>query len=218
MNNIHRVTSRVLVNADVLTQRTTFDWLLRLREKNEGAFQLHTTRAVAEQALSTPAALRSRVAWAQMRDRLAKSMAALDEVVPDDDAKNPGGRGVVRSAARATAADVVLTDDSGTALEADMFEDEFDVISPDDFFVLITESNQESLSAVVDEQVAYWRGRGPDRGESAVQLDDSLREAGCPKFAARVLWALQLRRRQRLGQFGRFAFGAGREWSGPHGF
>lgn len=55
----------------------------------------------------------------------------------------------------------------------------YEIITADDFFILVVDSNPASLSAVIAQQLAYW-------GRDEKALDQALAGANCPEFAKSV--------------------------------
>ena len=181
---------RVLVDANVLVSRTTLDWLHFLREYNEGMFQLHITDDIQAEAIHALRRNHPRADGGVIRDRVEKISGIMDEVLPDF----PGtlrftGKDEhdyhVHAAAVEGRADLVLTYNAPSDITTTPDDEHYDGISPDDFFVLVTDSNPRCLLPIVKTQFDYWSTRS-----GHAQLDDALRKAGCPEFAARVRSAL----------------------------
>lgn len=68
----------------------------------------------------------------------------------------------------------------------------YEVITPDEFFLLIDDCAPDLVQAVIGEQIHHLTQRG-----RRVELPERLQGAGCPHFAERVL--RHLRRRALLG-------------------
>ncbi len=68
----------------------------------------------------------------------------------------------------------------------------YEVVSPDEFFVLVDDVAPRVVYAVVGEQISHWMRKSRD-----VDLVGTLQRAGCPDFAARVFG--HLRRRAMVG-------------------
>lgn len=182
------MTQRVFVDADVLVSRTLRDWVCLLRQKTVSTFQLHSTEDVLAEALSKVRDRNPRFEGgviAQMADGIR---GVLDEMVRDfpSDTPYPGtdeGDYHVHAAAVASGADILLTCDTGL-LEMDGADDfAYEAYHPDDFFVLVDDSDEEAVKAVIREQLPYWTKR---RNDGDAGLVEALIAAGCPNFAARV--------------------------------
>ncbi len=184
------MTRRVLVDANVLVSRTTLDWLHFLRESNEGMFQLYLTPDIQAEAVHALRRRHPRRDGGAIWDRVEKITGVMDEVLSDF----PGTLAFtgedkhdyhVHAAAVTGRADLVLTDNSPADITTTPDDEHYDVISPDDFFILTTDSNPHCLLPIVKTQFRYWSQK-----PGHAQLDDALRRAGCPEFAQRVRWAL----------------------------
>ena len=180
---------RVFIDANVLYSRTLRDWTLLLRLTGAGGmFQLHSTHDVIAEAMyhlrkSNPLA-RGKVLH-EVRTRIEQS---LDEVVEDFDPKItfPGSDihdRHVHAAAVACRADKLLTCDKGFLGLTDEVRDQLDyeIYSPDEFFLLIDDSNPMLVREVTEVQRAYWATQKRSGG-----LENALIKAGCPEFAAKV--------------------------------
>ncbi|MFB1427003.1 MAG: hypothetical protein DI613_17740 [Kocuria rhizophila] len=184
------MTRRVLVDANVLVSRTTLDWLHFLREFNEGMFQLHITQDIQAEAIRALRRIHPRREGGAIRDRVEKISEVMDEMVDDFPGTLPftgedEGDYHVHAAAVAGRADLVLTFNAATDLTTTPDEEHYDVITPDDFFVLVTDSNPRCLLPIVRAQFRYWSTK-----PGHAQLDEALHRAGCPEFAQRVRQAL----------------------------
>ncbi|MDO5633478.1 MAG: helix-turn-helix domain-containing protein [Micrococcus sp.] len=126
-----------------------------------------------------------------IRDRVEKLTHVMDEVIGDLTGDLPfSGTDAhdypVHAAAVAGRADRVLTEYRATNFTTTPNEEYYEVIKPDDFFMLVTDSNPDCLLPITKIQFDYWSSRA--RG---AQLDEALRQAQCPQFAGRVLDALR---------------------------
>lgn len=182
------MTQRVFVDADVLVSKTLRDWVCLLRQKTVSTFQLHSTEDVLAEALSKVRDHNPRFEGgviAQMADGIR---GVLDEMVRDfpSDTPYPGvdeGDYHVHAAAVASGADILLTCDTGLLVMEGSDEFDYEAYHPDDFFVLVDDSDEEAVKTVIREQLAYWMKRR-DGGDAG--LVEALVSAGCPNFAARV--------------------------------
>lgn len=186
------MTRRVLVDANVLVSRTTMDWLHFLREFNEGMFQLHITHDIQAEAIHALRRRHPKRPGGAIADRLKKISMIVDEVVEDFPGELPfTGADAddyhVHAAAVAGRADLVLTSNSPNDITTTPDDEHYDIITPDDFFILVTDSNPRCLLPIVKAQFAYW-----SKKPGHAQLDEALTKAGCSAFAQRVRATLGL--------------------------
>jgi hypothetical protein len=86
----------------------------------------------------------------------------------------------VHAAAVAAGAAFLLSDDRGFArMESD--ELPYEVITADQFFVLVDDSTPHFVAAATQNQINYWTSR-----KKKADLEEHLIAAGCPVFATRV--------------------------------
>ncbi len=124
----------------------------------------------------------------RMGDIRRAIVQSLDEMIEDYDPAipfpgNDADDRHLHAAAVAGHVDILLTDDLGfhDLLEGDAAKLPYEILHPDDFFVLFDDSAPRVTMRVVDEQRAYWAKKQFHMG-----LADALRGAGCPRFADRV--------------------------------
>lgn len=86
----------------------------------------------------------------------------------------------VHAAAVASGAGFLITDDKGFARMASD-ETPYEVISADDFFVLVDDSHPHLIAEATRNQIEYWLSR-----KQKALLADHLIKAGCPMFAERI--------------------------------
>ena len=175
----------VFVDATVLVTRSTRDWLLHVRSvSNRGMYVIACSRDVVIEALNT---LRNQnPTWsgaqtAALHDGFLKAFDIVDDFdaeIPYD-GTDPHDRHV-HAAAIASGAGFLLTDDKGFRRMANDGTP-YEVISADDFFVLIDDSNPHLIAEATRNQVDYWTSRN-----QKAQLAEHLTAAGCPLFAERV--------------------------------
>ena len=182
---------RVLVDANVLFPKTTRDWL-SLLYGNGGNRMLHVfwTEDILTEVLYRLRRKHPSMDGGSLRDVHDKIVATFEvgrvedynpaTFVPDLADQNDAH---VKAAAVACQADILLTCDKGFTNSTD---DLFEVYHPDDFFLLVADSNPSLVEQVVRLQVNYWRGKS---GEA--DLPRALRNADCPQFAERVREILQ---------------------------
>lgn len=177
---------RVFVDANVLASRTCRDWLFMLRNANEGMFQLHTTYDVLAEAVRAMRKKHPRLHGMVVEDLKVKCEAFIDEVSNDFSGDLPfTGEDIddyhIHAAAVSSNADMLLTSNSSKDFTSDPDSKCYEVFTPDDFFILIADSNPECMFAVTLEQFEYW---GNIKGSKP--LDKALANSGCPNFAKRV--------------------------------
>lgn len=186
---------RVFVDANVFYSRTLLDWMYHLREANEGMFQLHTTEDVFAEVLANMRKKNPTAPGHVTRHRLDLMKLCVDEVVQTfpGDLEFTGTDSNdyhVHAAAIEGRSDLILTCDNPTNITTTPETQPYELITPDDFFVLIVDSAPGCLLPIVREQFDYWKMKPRYR-----QLDDALSRAGCQNFASQVRSALS-----RLGQ------------------
>lgn len=179
----------VLVDANVLRSRTLRDWLFLLREHSDGSlFTVHATEDIVAEVVYTMRRdkpdLPGRVTK-QLHDLI---MRCLDDVVSDYtvDGSFEGADendAHVHAAALACEAGLLLTADKGFTAVPEHVDDTlpYEVHTPDSFFTLVDDSAPLAVRTVTERQAAFWSGRQDGR-----PLVDALRDADCPRFAARV--------------------------------
>lgn len=174
---------RVFVDANVLYSRTQRDWLALIYLQGEQSpYEVYWSEDVLAEVASH---LRRRhPLWsgrkiATFRDRIAGTfevgrvtdfeVAAVDSVTDEHDLH-------VHAAAVSCSTDIVLTSNVRDFVGVE----DYDVLTPDELFVLVDDSAPDAVRAAAAAQADY-RGR---RGTA--DLAESLVGAGCPRFAERV--------------------------------
>ncbi|WP_315583249.1 PIN domain-containing protein [Actinomyces viscosus] len=179
-------TQRVFVDANILFSKTLMDWLFLLRRDNSGMFQLISTHDVFSEVLynmrkenpGAPGWLISR-RYHIMKDN-------MDDIVEDFpsglDFSGTDERDYhVHAAATSRGADFILTQNKLSDFTSDPDNEVYEIITPDDFYTLVADSNPSCLLPIVKEQLTYWRTKPNQR-----QLDDALLHAGCATFSGRI--------------------------------
>lgn len=184
------MTQRVLVDANIFVRRTLLDWLFHLRNSNQGMFQFHTTEDILAEAMSAYRNINPLEGGDLIRQRMKKISACMDEVITDFPRELPftgkdDGDYHVHAAAIAARSDLILSADAPEHFTTAPDEEQYEVITPDEFFLLIIDSNPDCLDIVTRAQFTYWKDH--DGG----QLDDYPRKSGCPQFAELVSGALR---------------------------
>lgn len=176
----------MFVDANVFRSRTQMDWLFMLRMEFESAFQVHSTEDVLAEVAYSMRRQRTDLDGLVISRRLDLIRRNLDEVIEDFSGKIPfSGTDKddlhVHAAATACRADLLLTnnrpDDITTTPESECYE----IIPPDDFFILMADSFPAKVRQVARKQEEYWTGKGSTR-----TLAEALKRASCPNFARRV--------------------------------
>lgn len=185
------MTQRVFVDANVFYSKTLMDWLFLLKRENESMFQLHATEDVFAEVASNMRKKHPRLPGHVVRRRVELMRQSVDEVLntfpgdlsftgTDEDDYH------IHAAATACQADLLLTDNDPKDITTS--EDvHYEIICPDDFFALVTKSAPpKMLHPIINCQIEYWAQK-----PQHMQLDEALRNAGCPNFADIVLHTLQ---------------------------
>lgn len=165
------------------------DWLFFLRNSNEGMFQIHSSEDVFVEVLYNMRKAHPTMSGDAIKHRRDLMMECVDEVIETFPSDVPFAGSDehdyhVHAAAEHCRADKLLTvndpGDFGNGTQ------HYEVISADDFYVLVAKSNPKCLGPIIAEQLAYW-----SKKPEFHQLDDALRRAGCPQFAEVVRNAIQ---------------------------
>lgn len=183
---------RVFVDANVFFSKTLMDWLFHLRTSNEGMFQTHSTEDVFAEVLYNMRRRHPQAPGHKTRRRLELMRECVDEVLGDFSAATEfTGKDAddyhIHAAATASRADLVLTANGPEDITENPDLEPYEIIAPDDFFMLVTDSSPVCLLPIVREQLEYWQSHPTHK-----QLDDALHRAECPRFAGRVRNTLQL--------------------------
>lgn len=185
------MTQRVFVDANVFYSKTLMDWFFFLKIENESMFQLHSTEDVFAEVASNMRKSHSRMPGHVVRRRVELMRKIVDEVLdtfPSDLPFTGTDEDDYHTHAAATAcqADLLLTANDPQDITTKQ-EVHYEIICPDDFFVLVTKSAPlKMLHPIIRCQIEYW-AKKPEY----IQLDKALRNAGCPNFADIVLQILQ---------------------------
>lgn len=185
------MTQRVFVDANVLASRTILDWLFFLRIENEGMFQLHATEDVLAETVRVLRRKHPRLPGAAITDRRHKIEKCLDEVIDNfSDSETFSGKDEgdyhVHAAAIAAQAQLLLTDNDPEDITSTPDNEPYEIITSDEFFMLVTDSNPQCVVPITKEQLSYWNSKPTGK-----PLDEALRRARCPEFAKRIREALQ---------------------------
>lgn len=189
---------RVLYDANVLFSRTVRDWLLMLQLETGGrvfvgcwtedilAEVVHgLRRADGRRSGGDVSRLRDRIAEVLEGGRIEDYDCTVEYTGVDPDDRH------VHAAAIAGDVGILVTDDQGLLALRDDARLPYDVMSSDDFLVLVGESAPAPVTAVAEKQLEHAITTGRD-----TDLAGRLNAAGCPAFAGvvrRVLQQLALR-------------------------
>lgn len=175
---------RVFVDSNVLGSRTLYDWLFLLHQATT-MFSLQVTPDVLDEAHRVWRR-KHPSAGGQMRAKREELFRAnFDEVLEDWQGGDvPGIKDAddqhVHNAATHCQADILLTSNVKDFGDPDLLS--YDLMTPDEFFILINKSASFPVREVTQFQNDYWQGRR-DRGDSVQSLAEALKAAGCTKFS-----------------------------------
>jgi len=187
------MSTRVLVDANVLYSRTLRDWLALLYLESDSLFSVYWTEDILAETMYH--LRRDHPDWPGHKTRAVSEKirgtfegGRVEDFVPDGSFVGPDPHDQhVHAAALACRASILLTADSGfsnsAAREAESL---YEVYEPDDFFVLVDDSAPDTVRAVVSKQQHYWLTR-----QGRANLPQALITAGCNCFADRVRSHLQ---------------------------
>lgn len=176
------------MDANILYSRTLRDWVFMLANATgRRMFRLVSTEDVLVEVeyhlrRNNPRAdgatiTRIRKLFEEQFDQLLRDYPG-DIAYPGSDPNDHH----VHTAATACGAQILLTADAGFTRLGDASDLlDYEVFQPDDFLILIDDSDPDAVRAVTLRQAKYWSQRKGSR-----KLDAALRAAGCPEFAGRI--------------------------------
>lgn len=178
------MTQRVFVDANVLYSKTQMDWLFLLRIHTENMFQVTCTEDVLAEVLRNLRKNHPRWSGSSIHNRCGLMRKVIDEVLPDF----PGDlqfSGIdpddyhVHAATVSAQADYLVTNNDPDHFSQQPENEQYEILHPDSFFTLVVNSSPpQILTTVIDQQRAHWANHSRN-----MQLDEALRNAGCPNFA-----------------------------------
>lgn len=186
---------RVFLDANILFSKTLRDWFFMLRMETGGnMFTLITSEDALVEAQYTYRKRNPEVSGRVVTNIRKKTAEFCDDVIEDYPGKATGPfldryDLHIHSAALASGCHMLITQDRGFLELPEDQKDElaYEILSPDNFFLLINDSASQFVSSVTKQQSAYWVKRRTDGNVSrGMSLESALRKSGCPKFAARV--------------------------------
>lgn len=180
-----------LPDANVLHSRTLRDWLMLLRDESRGdMFRLAYTEDIMAETMyhirrSNPDLDGGVITAAH--DNMIKVMDVRIEDYPsgqDATIITDTFDRHIHAAAIAGRVNCVITNDHDfTNLPLTVRDElEYEIYTPDEFFVLIDDSSPSLVRATVKRQIAYFTNGNNPR----YNLTDALAASDCPGFAARV--------------------------------
>lgn len=92
----------------------------------------------------------------------------------------------VHAAATVSNADILLTQNNPADITQTPDQEPYEIFTPDEFFMLVTDSNPRCTLPVTRGQFEYWGTR-----PNSYPIDEALRLADCRQFAQRVREALR---------------------------
>ena len=190
----------VFVDANVLYSKTLLDWLglLYVNREFEPPFVVYWSDDVMVEAMRQLRRHDPRLPGgtiARFRERLEGTFEVghVRDYDVDGTYGGPDEHDAhVHAAAVACGASYLLTCNVRDFRTATPDTLPYEVITPDEFFLLIDDCAPDLVQAVIGEQIHHLTQRG-----RRVELPEGLQRAGCPHFAERVL--RHLRRRALLG-------------------
>lgn len=190
------ISPRILVDANVLLSITELNWLFFLRSCNPGMFSLCVSEDILAEARYH---LRKKYpsSSSTIRGWIDKIKACIDtdnggEIIdftdrPGYDYHSAGLKDKhdqhVHFAALDGRVEMLLTNNTRDFPTDGPYE----VIHPDNFYILVVHSNPRCLPPILNRQVLHMSRAGKDP-----QLDRYLTKAGCERFAEIILRAIQL--------------------------
>lgn len=182
---------RVLADSNVLASRTLTDWLFHLRRCNEAMFSVYWTRDIQVEAARVMRKRNPQWSGLAIDRRLCMLEDVVDEMItyPEGDYAFTGQDEHdfhVHAAAVYGRANYLLTSNQEKDFTTHPAEEEYEVITPDSFFLLVAKSNPTGFHEAVKGQYEYYSkpGRCPS-------LTEPLQKAGCKEFAVAVKGVLQ---------------------------
>lgn len=183
------MTTRALVDANVLYSKTLRDWLILLQlESRGGLYELCWTEDILAEVIYSYRRKNPTIGGGvitTIHDKIAKSLEGgriddfrIDGSFPGSDPNDQH----VHAAALAGGVAYLITKDGGFKSEGvDLNVLPYEVHSPDSFLVLVDDSAPRHVRAVTRKQEKYW-ARRPE----AKTLVEALQDEDCPAFAQRV--------------------------------
>jgi len=187
--------NRVLADANLLYSRTLRDWLFLLKlETATGMYSVCSTEDILSEVLYSYRRNNPTIDG-QATSSLRKSLeASIDDFISGFDGSIPNpfldvNDSHLHAVAVSASIDILLTCDTGL-LSVELATRDvlpYEVMHPDDFFLLIDDSAPHVVKSVTAKQVEYWESRQAGANEQRrPSLVEALIRAGCPNFGQRV--------------------------------
>lgn len=152
---------RAFVDSSELASRTCLDWLFFLRLEHGGMFQLHATEDVFSETIRVLRRRHPRLSGGVITDYNNKIRKSMDEVLTefsgfesfsgaDEDDYH------IHSAAVSSKADLILTNNAPSDTTQSSDNEPYEIISTDEFFMLVTDSNPRCLMPITRQQFEFW--------------------------------------------------------------
>lgn len=176
--------SRVFIDSNVLASRTLRDWLFLIQGQAPGMYSTYASDDVLAETVRVVRRRNPKMDGdlpARFQAQLRKSLTEVLDNFPGD---VPFGGGDiddhhVHAAALGCGADIVLTSNGRDFGDPDALD--YEVMPPDEFFVLADDSAPQVIQRVILTQREYWQRRPGSK-----TLDEALIAAECPQFAERI--------------------------------
>lgn len=182
---------RVLVDSNILYSKCLRDWLgVLVTREIEAGFVVHWTEEILADVIKH--LRRNHPEWSGAQTRRVHDVIVEtfwngrveDFVVDGSYAGKDPEDAYVHAAALACDAHYLLTVNTRDFPDTDALT--YEVLSPDEFLLLVDDSTPSLVRLAVGDQVRYWLQR-----EGEADLPGQLRRSGCPHFAERVRRHLQ---------------------------
>lgn len=180
--------TRVFLDANVLVPRVLKWWIFHLKTATNGSmFTVVSTEDVITEALRAIRKTRPDLPGKVISDLRSALEVNIEDIVSDfavEEWMLEGDKhdGHVRAACQQHAVDILVTCDHLLLADpANHPQLRYDVMTPDDFLVLVDDSTPGSVFDLVSRKVKWARETGNE-----VDLPGELRRVDCPQFATRV--------------------------------
>ncbi len=186
---------RVFLDANILFSKTLRDWFFMLRMETGGnMFTLITSEDALVEAQYSFRKRNPEVSGRAVTSIRKKTAEFCDDVIEDYPGKASGPfldryDLHIHSAALASGCHMLITQDKGFLDLPEEQKDElaYEILSPDEFLILLDDSASQFVSSVAKKQSTYWvKNRSENKTPGGVRLETALRKSGCPSFATRV--------------------------------
>lgn len=188
---------KVFVDANILYAQTTRDWLYAFSTCEACPFDLYSSQMVFAEVIYRFGRKHPEISGESIT-RLVMKMQSLVKLIDEYDSTQAKESYLgndphdlhVHAAALYGRCDILLTNDIrlyGNATEEQLDALPYSVYTADDFFCSLAEESAIYLDQAVTCELHYWSHKYPEGG---FDLQQSLAQAGCPKFGYLVKRAL----------------------------